>query len=169
MGGFDYLADGHHVDDAGNLISCVHVDLRDAAERAPITTLRKASPKQYAIPGCGTIRLSKPTWFGGRGEGLAIGSERGTAAGAADPDVLHRGRNARICSAFIEPETEAERAAWRDVLPAGYERRLADPPAASLRAGAGRDGGLVRRPRGGLTHTLIRSMSSTVMSSAVRS
>ena len=27
----------------------------------------------------------------------------------------------------------------------------------------------VRRPRGGLTHTLIRSMSSTVMSSAVRS
>ena len=121
MGGFEYLADGHHVDDAGNLISCVHVDFRDAAERVPITTLRKASPKQYAIPGCGTIRLSKPTWFGGRGEGLAIGPEPGTAAGAADPDALHRGRNAWICSAFIEPETEAERAAWRDVLPAGYD------------------------------------------------
>ena len=56
MGGFEYLADGHHVDDAGNLISCVHVDFRDGAERAPITTLRKASPKQYAIPGCGTRR-----------------------------------------------------------------------------------------------------------------
>ena len=97
------------------------MDFRDAAERAPITTLRKASPKQYAIPGCGTIRLSKPPWFGGRGEGLAIGPERGTAAGAADPDALHRGRNAWICSAFIEPETEAERAAWRDVLPAGYD------------------------------------------------
>ena len=33
-----YLADGHHVDDAGNLISCTYVDLRDPAERTPIRT-----------------------------------------------------------------------------------------------------------------------------------
>ncbi len=121
MGSFEYLADGHHVDDAGNLIACTYVDFRDAAERAPITTLRKASPKQYAIPGCGTIRLSKPTWFGGRGEGFAIGPEPGTAAGAADPDALHCGRHAWICSASIEPEPEAERAAWREALPAAYD------------------------------------------------
>ena len=121
MRGVLYLGDGHHVDDAGNLISCVHVDLRDPAERAPITTLRKASPKQYAIPGCGTIRLSKPTGFGGGTEGLAIGPEAGTAAGSADPDAVHRGRNAWICSASIEPETKAEQAAWRQALPAGCD------------------------------------------------
>ena len=121
MRGVLYLADGHHVDDAGNLISCVYVDLRDAAERSPITTLRKASPKQYAIPDCGTIRLSKPTGFGGRGEGFTIGPEAEPAAGAADPDALHCGRNAWIYSASVEPETQAEQAAWREALPAGYD------------------------------------------------
>ena len=121
MRGVLYLGDGHHVDDAGNLISCVHVDFRDAADRAPIRTLRKASPKQYAIPGCGTIRLSKPTGVGGGGEGFSIGPEVGAAAGAADPGVLHCGRNAWIYSASIEPETQAEQAAWRGALPAGYK------------------------------------------------
>ena len=48
---FEYLADGHHVDDAGSLISCTYVDFRDPAERSPITTLRKASSKRHAIPG----------------------------------------------------------------------------------------------------------------------
>ncbi|MDE2907469.1 MAG: hypothetical protein OXQ28_15445 [Acidobacteriota bacterium] len=37
MGGFEYLADGHHVDDAGHLIVCTYVDFRDPAERFPIT------------------------------------------------------------------------------------------------------------------------------------
>ena len=41
MGGFEYLADGHHVDDAGNLIACTYVDFRDPAERFPITVLQK--------------------------------------------------------------------------------------------------------------------------------
>ena len=118
MGGVLYLADGHHVDDAGNLISCVYVDFRDAAEWSPIRSLQKASSKRRAIPGCGTVRLSKPTGFGGRGEGFAIGPEAGTAAGAADPDALHSGRNARIYAASIEPETQAEQAAWRKALPA---------------------------------------------------
>ena len=121
MRGVLHLAEGHHVDDAGNLISCVYVDLRNAAERSPITMVRKASPKQYAIPGCGTIHLSKLTGFGGRGEGLTVGPGAGTAAGAADPDALHCGRNAWIYSAFVEPETQAEQAAWREALPAGYD------------------------------------------------
>ena len=46
--GVQYLADGHHVDDAGNLIPCSHVDLREPGEQTPITTLQKASPKRYA-------------------------------------------------------------------------------------------------------------------------
>ena len=40
MGGFEYLADGHHVDDAGNLIACTYVDFRDPAERFAITVLQ---------------------------------------------------------------------------------------------------------------------------------
>ena len=75
MRSFEYLADGHHVDDAGNLISCTYVDFRDPAERFPITTLQKASSKRHAIPGCGTIRISKPCCFLGRGEG-PIGTAR---------------------------------------------------------------------------------------------
>ena len=67
MRGFQYLADGHHVDDAGNLIACTYVDFRSPTERAPITTLRKASPKQRAIPSCGTLRISKPSCFRDRG------------------------------------------------------------------------------------------------------
>ena len=43
MSSFEYLADGHHVDDAGNLIACTYVDFREPAERSPITTLQKAS------------------------------------------------------------------------------------------------------------------------------
>ena len=31
-----YLSDGHHVDEAGNLISCTYVDLRPAAGRLPV-------------------------------------------------------------------------------------------------------------------------------------
>ena len=33
MPSFEYLADGHHVDYAGNLIFCTYVDFRDPAER----------------------------------------------------------------------------------------------------------------------------------------
>ena len=53
----EYLADGHHVDDAGNLIACTYVDFRDPAERFPITTLQRASSKRHAIPGCETVRI----------------------------------------------------------------------------------------------------------------
>ena len=63
MRGVLYLADGHHVDDAGNLFSCVYVDFRDTAERSPITSFQKASSKRCAIPGCETIRISKPSCF----------------------------------------------------------------------------------------------------------
>ena len=45
MGGFEFLADGHHVDEAGNLISCTYLDFRAPAERYPITALQKASSK----------------------------------------------------------------------------------------------------------------------------
>ena len=91
MGNYECLADGHHVDDAGNLIACTYVDFRDPAERFPITTLQKASSKRRAISGCATIRISKPTCFLDQGEGLNDGGES------------HHGTNGWIHCASIEP------------------------------------------------------------------
>ena len=108
MASFEYLADGHHVDDAGNLIACTYVDFRDPAERFSITVLQKASSKRHAIPGCETIRLSKPACFLGQGEGLVGDGE------------VHHGTNGWIYCASIEPETAREQAAWRTAMPAGY-------------------------------------------------
>ena len=109
MGGFQYLADGHHVDDAGNLIICTYVDLRDPAERFPIAALQKASSKRHAIPGCETIRISKPGWFLEQGEGLASGGE------------THHGTNGWVYCASIEPETAEEQVALRQAMPAGCD------------------------------------------------
>ena len=172
MRGVQYLPDGHHVDDAGNLISCAYVDLRDPAERGPITTLRKASAQQYAIPGCGTVRLSKPTGLVGRGEGLAVGSEAGTASGdadrAANPVTVDCGRNAWIYSASIEPETEAEQAAWREALPAGHD---AVSPIRRPRAFARALGAMVAEQVGpqGRTLTLRSAVDGQVIRTAHRS
>ncbi|MCY4122362.1 MAG: hypothetical protein OXG72_15740 [Acidobacteria bacterium] len=128
MRSFDYCADGHHVDDAGNLIRCAYVDFRDPSERVPITTLSKASSKRHAIPGCETIRLSKPSCFQTRDEG-AVGCQLG-AASAGDSEAgegaepaageAHYARNGWIYCTAIDPETAEERAAWRESLPAGY-------------------------------------------------
>ena len=109
MGGFEYLADGHHVDDAGNLIACTYVDFRGPAERFPITVLQKASSKRHAIPGCETIRISKPACLLKQGEGLASDGE------------AHCGTNGWVYCASIEPETDEQQAAWRAAMPAGYD------------------------------------------------
>jgi len=128
MRSFDYCADGHHVDDAGNLIRCAYVDFRDPSERVPITTLSKASSKRHAIPGCETIRLSKPRCFPTHGE-VAVAYHRGAAraddsedADRAEPAAggAHSARNGWIYCAAIDPETPEERAAWRESLPADY-------------------------------------------------
>ena len=109
MASFEYLADGHHVDDAGNLIACTYVDFRDPAERFPISTLQKASSKRHAIPGCETVRISKPACFLDQGEGLASDGE------------THHGTNGWIYCASIEPETAEAQAAWRKAMPAGCD------------------------------------------------
>ena len=50
------LADGYHVDESGNVISCTYVNLRDPVDRSPITTLTKASSKRHVIPGSEMLR-----------------------------------------------------------------------------------------------------------------
>lgn len=139
MRSYRLLADGHHVDEAGNLISCTYVDLRDPVQRAPITTLYKASVKRHAVPGCETIRLSKPSCFLGQGEGPRWSGEQVPGAPGVEPDGsagdsgagkanatgpsddVHCGTNVWIYCASIEPETPGERAAWRAAMPPGYD------------------------------------------------
>ncbi len=110
MRSVEYLADGHHVDDAGNLIACAYVDFRDPAERFPIAALQKASSKRHAIPGCETIRISKPSCFLDQGEGLL-----------ANDGEVHHAANGWIYCASIEPETPGQQAAWRRAMPAGCD------------------------------------------------
>ena len=143
MASFEYLADGHHVDDAGNLITCTYVDFRDPAERFPITVLQKISSKRHAIPGCETIRVSKPGCFLDHGEGLADGGE------------AHHGTNGWIYCASIAPGTAGEQAEWRSSMPAG---RDAVSPIRRPRAFARALGAMVAeqaRPRGRIV--LLRS------------
>ena len=141
MRSVQFLADGHHVDEAGNLISCTYVDLRDSPGRSPITMLNKASSKRHAIPGCETVRLSKPSCFLGQGEGVRAcggqgraasnGKPVGSAGAGTDPDEterpkaaadeVHYGTNVWIYCTFQEPETEVERAAWREAMPRRYD------------------------------------------------
>ena len=106
MRSVEYLADGHHVDHEGNLIACTYVDFRDPAERCPVTVLQKASSKRHAVPGCETIRISKPSCCPGEGD-LAGAGDAVPAAGAA-----------WVYCAFIEPETPEQQAAWRAAMPA---------------------------------------------------
>ena len=147
MRSFEYLADGHHVDDAGNLISCTYVDFRDPAERFPITALQKASSKRHVIPGCETIRISKPGCFLGHGEGVVGDGDDGAEAGAdgetepagdplvpgvprapaepssrtaTDAEALF-GRNGWVYCASIAPQTPAEGAAQEKAMPPGYD------------------------------------------------
>ncbi|MCY4119984.1 MAG: hypothetical protein OXG72_03580 [Acidobacteria bacterium] len=139
MPSFEYLADGHHVDEAGNLISCTYVDFRDPEDRFPITALHKASSKRHAIPGCETLRISKPHRFLGQGEGLAGNGQDerdpATAGGPGDPDdpsaareerpvpaakEVHCGRNGWIYCASIDPEMPEQQAARRKVMPPGH-------------------------------------------------
>ena len=105
MASFEYLAEWHHVDDAGSLIARPRADFRDPAERCAITALRKASPKRYAVPDCATIRLPQPGYSLQRGEVLADSGESRHLA------------NGRIHRASIEADTAEEQTAWRAAAP----------------------------------------------------
>ena len=63
-------SDGFHIDNADNMIVSTYVDLRNSADRQPITTLIKRSSIKYAIERRKEIRISKPTVFQNTGESL---------------------------------------------------------------------------------------------------
>ena len=64
------FGEGHHLDDNDNIISTIFVDLRDPAERVPITTLIKGCELQHAIELCNRVLISKPERFRESGEHL---------------------------------------------------------------------------------------------------
>ncbi len=70
MSNLTVLYDAYLVDDANRLICTAYVDLREIADRSPITTLVKGCAKQYAIEDFKKVRISKPEEFRKRGEGL---------------------------------------------------------------------------------------------------
>ena len=185
MRGVQYLGDGHHVDDEGTLISCTYVDFRDPGDRSLITTLWKASPRQYAIPGCGTIRISKPSCFRDHGEGLVLRGEEGdddsgpvgasvnskaalADAPEASTDAVRFGTNGWIYCASIQPETLAERSAWREVMLPGHD---AVSPIRRPRAFARALGALVAEQVGprGRTVLLRNTVEGEAFSTAHRS
>ena len=123
MASFEYLADGHHVDDAGNLIACTFVDFRDPAERLSITALRKASSKRHAIPGCETIRISEARLF--PRPGRRDRRRRRRAPRREGLDLLR-----------IDRAGDGRGAGRVALVDAGRPRRgLAHPPAAGVLAG----------------------------------
>ena len=87
----------------------MYVDFRDPAERFRITVLQKASSERHAIPGCETLRISKPACLLKQGEGLNSDRE------------AHYGTNDWVYCASIGPETDEEQAAWRAAMPASYD------------------------------------------------
>ncbi len=134
MRSFQLRADDHHVDEGGNLISCVYVDFRDPLERTPIATLQKGSSRRHAIPGSTTIRLSKPACFLSFGEGvfeLGLDGRDRSNAGAGESAIggaragtvseVHYSKNGWIYCASVEPGTAAQGDAWRRAMPCSYK------------------------------------------------
>ena len=94
------MQEGFLIDDAGHMITTTYVDLRNAPNRTPITTLIKACEKQFAIEGCKRIRISKPTRFREYGENLIRDDGEGYASrtkfGAERVDDPHDLAEARL-------------------------------------------------------------------------
>ena len=135
MGNIHDLADGHHVDEPGNPICWTYVDLRPAVRCLTVGALKRAWSKRRAVPGCETVRLSKPSCF----RAQAVRAHRGRERWA--------GREQRQCSGLLCLQRARDfgttgRLAGSDARRTGL--RLSHPQAAGVRAGAWRHGARAR-------------------------
>lgn len=73
-----WLGEGAVLDDAGNLIGTVHIDLRDVSTNA-ISALVKGCRRQHALEDGDTVLLSKPARFREFGEALIQDEQEGLA------------------------------------------------------------------------------------------
>ena len=74
------MNEGFHMNDAGHLISTIHVDLRDPTQQSPVSTLVKACNTNYAPGISKTLRISKPELFREYGENLIRDPGEGNAS-----------------------------------------------------------------------------------------
>ena len=71
--------EGHVLDDSGNLVGTMHVDLRGERSRAAIPALVKGCRREHALERGQTILLSKPARFQKFGEALIQDEQEGLA------------------------------------------------------------------------------------------
>ena len=91
----------------GPLLALTHMLLPPPGDHSRLRRRRRW--RLAAIPGCQTIRISKPACFLGQSEGVTSDRE------------AHHGTNGWLYCASIEPETAEEQAAWRKASPAGLD------------------------------------------------
>ena len=74
-----WIAEGFVLDDAGNMISTVYVDLRERDDRTVIPSLVKGCRREYALEDGDSVLISKPERFREYGEGLIRDEQEGHA------------------------------------------------------------------------------------------
>ena len=106
-----WVSEGNVLDDAGNLISTLYVDLRGDAGRGAVPALVKGCRREYALETAGTVLLSKPARFRNFGEALIRDDQEGLA---------------REESVTVQPSTPAETAQQRAVADSNAALQLVD-------------------------------------------
>lgn len=106
---------------------------------------REASPADAAGGRVQVDYVKEVTAIGEDQQAALRYGPRGSCVLAAERSPL-AAAGARVYSAFIEPETPDEQAAWRTAMPAWPRRCLAQAPALGVRAVARRDGERASRP-----------------------
>ena len=74
-----WITEGFVMNDAGNLITTIFVDLRDPEDRAPIESLVRGCERMYALEDCETILISQPARYRSFGEELVLDVQEGLA------------------------------------------------------------------------------------------
>ena len=120
MPSFEYLADGYHVDDAGNLIACTYVAAHDPAERLPIGVLQK--PRRAAASATASQLDGEACRRRGGGQRRAPPRRCGATGGRS---------STRAATACRSTPTSATVAGWR-------RARGRTPFATARRTGCGR-------------------------------
>ena len=74
-----WVSEGFVMDDAGNMVSTIYIDLRARHERTVILGLVKGCKREHALEDGDTMLISKPERFRGYGERLIRDEQEGLA------------------------------------------------------------------------------------------
>ncbi len=137
-----WIHEGYTLDDSGNLITSVYVDLRDGADRTAIPSLIKGCRREHALEDGDTLLLSRPNRFRVHGEALIQDDQEGFAK---EESVL--------------PKPLAETARQKVLADTGEAIALADP---------GRRINLSRTHRGTCTESLSHGDDRWIYCASIR-